>query len=168
MTNPAHATTEAGQATGETCAALAEFLHRFMTAAKTNATDFLAGTDLTFSQLKVLFTVGSHDRALSVNEIAERIHLSLAATGRTVDKLVGADLVNRREDDTDRRVKRISLTAAGQRFIDSERAVKEQTITSFVDTLPADVSDQLRHALNRILHADTDYFAACTAAPHTV
>ena len=84
MTNPAHATTEAGQATGETCAAaLAEFLHRFMTAAKTNATDFLAGTDLTFSQLKVLFTVGSHDRALSVNEIAERIHLSLAATGRT-------------------------------------------------------------------------------------
>lgn len=138
-----------------------------MSVAKTNATDFLAGTDLTFSQLKVLFTVGSHDTPLSVNEIAERIHLSLAATGRTVDKLVCADLVNRREDEADRRVKRISLTGAGQRFIDSERAVKDETIMSFVKTLPVDVGEQLRDALNRILHADTDYFAECTRTPRT-
>ncbi|QHN19664.1 MarR family transcriptional regulator [Gordonia amarae] len=150
-----------------TCAVLTEFLHRFLSAAKTNATDFLADSELTLSQLKVLFTLGHHDGPMSVNEIAERIHLSLAATGRTVDKLVGATLVDRREDQADRRVKRISLTSAGQRFIDSERAVKDDTVARFVSTLPADVGEQLRAALDLVVHADTDYFAECTRGPRT-
>ena len=150
-----------------TCAVLTEFLHRFLSAAKTNATDFLADSELTLSQLKVLFTLGHHDGPMSVNEIAERIHLSLAATGRTVDKLVGAALVDRREDETDRRVKRISLTRSGREFIAAERAVKDDTVASFVSILPPDVAQQLRAALDRIVHAGTDYFAECHRTPRT-
>ena len=131
-----------------------------MAVAKTNATDFLAESELTLSQLKVLFALGSSDGPMSVNELADRIHLSLAATGRIIDKLVGVTLVNRR-------VKRISLTDSGQEFIDSERAVMDDTITRFVSTLPADIGEQLRAALDRIVRADTDYFAACSHSPRT-
>ncbi|MBD0021818.1 MarR family transcriptional regulator [Gordonia pseudamarae] len=138
-----------------------------MAVAKTNATDFLAESELTLSQLKVLFALGSSDGPMSVNELADRIHLSLAATGRIIDKLVGVTLVNRREDTVDRRVKRISLTDSGQEFIDSERAVMDDTITRFVSTLPADIGEQLRAALDRIVRADTDYFAACSHSPRT-
>ena len=166
---PAPGSTATGIPANEraTCAVLIEFIHRLMAATNSNAAGFLSDSELTLSQLKVLFTLGGNDGPMPVNEIADRIHLSLAATGRTVDKLVGAALVDRREDETDRRVKRISLTRSGREFIAAERAVKDDTVASFVSILPPDVAQQLRAALDRIVHAGTDYFAECHRTPRT-
>ena len=76
-----------------------------------------------------------------MNEIAQQVNLSLAAAGRTVDKLVGTGLVDRREDIADRRVKRVSLTAEGTRVVDSQlripneaRVLGDDAVTNVVTT----------------------------------
>ncbi|GAC70563.1 MarR family winged helix-turn-helix transcriptional regulator [Gordonia soli] len=138
------------------------FLDRLSCLGKAHAMDTLASTDLTFSQLRVVFALYSHRSdegvAMSVNEIADQVGLSLAATGRVVDKLVGAGLVDRREDASDRRVKRVSLTDEGRHLVDSQLTIKQDLIRMFIARLPATVRTHLRAALLPIVDADTDYF----------
>ncbi|MFW0794050.1 MarR family transcriptional regulator [Gordonia sp. CPCC 205515] len=145
-----------------TCTTLIDFLDRLACLGKPHTMESLANTDLTFTQLRVLFTLAAHEsssESLSVNEIAEQIHLSLAAAGRTVDKLVGAGLVDRREDTADRRVKRVTLTADGQTIVDSHLTVKQDLIHAFVGGLPEDVRARLCAALDPIVDSAVDYFA---------
>lgn len=123
--------------------------------------DSLAATDLTFSQLRVLFTLGAHGvsgESMSMHEVAEQVHLSLAAAGRSVDKLVGSDLVDRREDPADRRVKRVSLTAKGRDIVDSQVSIKQDLIREFVARLPEHLRTGLCSALDPIVDDDVDYF----------
>ncbi len=75
--------------------------------------DGLATSDISFAHFRTLMVLAGQARALSLAELAEILHLSVAATGRNVDKLVGMGLVDRREDPADRRVKRVSLTDEG-------------------------------------------------------
>ncbi|WP_267616301.1 MarR family winged helix-turn-helix transcriptional regulator [Gordonia bronchialis] len=139
-------------------AALLEFLDRLACLGKAHTMDSLAATDLTFSQLKVMFALGAHEAPMSVNEIADHVHLSLAAAGRTVDKLVVSDLVDRREDSTDRRVKRVSLTADGKQFLDSHLTIKQEIVRRFVSGLPANMRGDLCRTLRPIVDDDVDYF----------
>jgi hypothetical protein len=44
--------------------------------------------------------VNRHGNALSVNELADELYLSLAAAGRAVEKLVGLSILSRREERT--------------------------------------------------------------------
>lgn len=120
--------------------------------------DVLAATDLTFSQMKVMFVLGAHEETLPVNEIADRVHLSLAATGRTVDKLVGLELVDRREDPADRRVKLISLTDAGVEFVQSHLTVRDELVHQFVSGLPETLRQGLTAALRPIVDSEVDHF----------
>ena len=140
------------------CATLLEFLDRLACLAKFQTMDSLSTSELTFSQMKVLFALGAHDQPMSVNEIADHVHLSLAAAGRTVDKLVGESMVDRREDPHDRRVKRVSLAAAGIEFVDSHMTVKHEIVRRFVAGLPETVRDDLRRALTPIVDDDADEY----------
>jgi DNA-binding MarR family transcriptional regulator len=148
--------------------ALIGFLDRLACVGKAHTMDTLAATELTFSQLRVMFALGAHGdgaECMSVNEIADHVNLSLAAAGRTVDKLVGAGLVDRREDATDRRVKRVSLTADGHRIVDSQLSVKQDLIRTFVARLPAPLRTGLCDALNPIVDNEVDYFAGIGDPP---
>lgn len=148
-----------------TCTTLTDFLDRLACLGKPHTMESLANTDLPFSQLRVLFTLSAHEsttesrpESMSVNEIAEQVHLSLAAAGRTVDKLVGAGLVDRREDTADRRVKRVTLTSDGREIVDSHLTVKQDLIRAFVSGLPQDVRVRLCDGLNPIVDSDVDFF----------
>ncbi|MDL9936858.1 MarR family transcriptional regulator [Gordonia sp. ABSL1-1] len=146
-------------------AVLIDFLDRLACLGKSQAMDSLAASDLTLSQLKVVFALGAHDEPMSVNEVAEHVHLSLAAAGRTVDKLVVSNLVDRREDSADRRVKRVSLTDEGRAFVDSQLSVKEELVRGFVAGLPAPVCTDLLNALRPIVDSAVDYFDLGPPAP---
>ncbi|MGC5248321.1 MarR family winged helix-turn-helix transcriptional regulator [Gordonia sp. DT219] len=140
------------------CRALHEFLDRLTCLGKAAAMDDLATTDLTFSQIRVVFAAGDAQVPMSVHEIADVIGLSLAATGRTVDRLVRLGFVDRREDPADRRVKRISLTDGGRRFVDEQLSIRQEVITDFVARLPAAHREALTDALRPIIDSPTDYF----------
>jgi DNA-binding MarR family transcriptional regulator len=93
--------------------------------------------DLTLSQLRMLFVLDHEGSALAVNELADRVSLSMAAAGRAVDALVRSGLLSRREDADDRRVKRIALAPKGVRTIEQIGAARRQSLERFVGALSA-------------------------------
>jgi DNA-binding MarR family transcriptional regulator len=134
--------------------ALQEFLTRLFCSAEADALDGVPISDLTFTQFKTIMILRSQERALSVHDLADVLGLSLAATGRSVDKLVQAGLVHRREDEHDRRVKRVTLTEEGHSVVEAHIGGKESHVRDFVAKLPADLRAQLVDALSPILQGD--------------
>ncbi|MDV7099587.1 MarR family winged helix-turn-helix transcriptional regulator [Gordonia amicalis] len=144
-------------------AALVAFLDRLLDLGRPETMESLAATDITFSQLRVLCALGSHDGPMPVNAIAEQVQLSLAAAGRTVDKLVCIGFADRREDSADRRIKRVSLTGDGVRYLETHLALQHDTVRQFVAGLPAELRDNLCSALRPIVDDAVDHF--CLTAP---
>ncbi|GAA2802772.1 MarR family winged helix-turn-helix transcriptional regulator [Crossiella cryophila] len=74
------------------------------------------GADLQLVQIATLFTLDRGSEP-TVRELAERIGRSVSATSRLLDQLAQRGLIHRREDESDRRAKRVGLTEAGTRFL---------------------------------------------------
>ncbi|MEX1173892.1 MAG: MarR family transcriptional regulator [Chloroflexota bacterium] len=69
--------------------------------------------DLTFPQWRVLVVLGGRPEGLGVQEIAQRIAVTLPATGRQLHRLAERGLLVLEPDARDRRVTRARLTEAG-------------------------------------------------------
>src|SRR5690349_5021643 len=77
----------------------------------------LAELDLSFTQVKALFTLERGER--SVGEIGTALGLSLPATSRSVDGLAQRGFVVRRESSEDRRSKLVALTPQGREVLEA-------------------------------------------------
>ncbi len=117
---------------------LESFVGHLHCGAQNAGIDALLAADLTFSQMRTLLVLTQSHDPLPIHEIAGRLELSVAAAGRNVDQLVRVGLVDRVEDELDRRIKRISLSAAGIRLI---ATFKEGQRRYALDLL-ADVDEQ--------------------------
>ncbi|HWI74964.1 MAG TPA: MarR family transcriptional regulator [Baekduia sp.] len=78
----------------------------------------LAELDLSMTQLKLLHILVECETEISVKELAEALSMSLPNASRTVDGLLQRGLVERREDEHDRRVKRLQATDKARDLID--------------------------------------------------
>lgn len=96
---------------------LESFVGRLHCGIQSAGIEALIAADLTFSQMRTLLVLTQHAEPIPIHEVATRLELSVAAGGRNVDQLVRLGLVDRVEDDVDRRVKRISLSGAGRDLI---------------------------------------------------
>lgn len=76
----------------------------------------LGDADISLTQLGALFLLQELDEP-TIKEMAGALGRSLSATGRLLDQLVRRGLVSRREDDRDRRVKRVAITEQGRAFL---------------------------------------------------
>ncbi|WP_458071214.1 MarR family winged helix-turn-helix transcriptional regulator [Rhodanobacter sp. BL-MT-08] len=94
--------------------------------------------ELTMTQLRMLFVLEHAGRDMAVNELAEQVGVSMAATGRAVDIVVRTGLLSRREDESDRRIKRIGLTESGRAAIVQIGQARRRAVESFVAKLDAD------------------------------
>jgi DNA-binding MarR family transcriptional regulator len=137
----------AAQLTGE----LADFLRLAIRPGQDEALRLAAELDLSMSQLRALFVLDGNDAELAVNELAERIGLSMAATGRALDHLVRTDLVSRREDQDDRRVKRIAITPRGRRAMSGLARAKRAGLRRFADGLDHAERERLSQAIAPVL-----------------
>jgi DNA-binding MarR family transcriptional regulator len=87
---------------------------------------------ISVSQCYVLETLHTHG-ALTMNELAEKMYLSVSTVTRVVDELVKKGFVQREEDPADRRIRVIDLTRQGeaafqkswQNVLHSERTILE-------------------------------------------
>lgn len=113
--------------------------------------------DLTFSQLKMLFILGSAEESLTVGELGEKTFLSLPAAGRAVEGLQKNALVIRKEDEWDRRVKRVTLTESGRNAINQ---ISDQRLDS-MKTLVSGLDDDQRRALAEALAPVVAYVPHC-------
>ncbi len=90
--------------------------------------------DFSLAQLATLYLLermGEH----SVKQVAEVIGRSLSATSRLLDQLVKRGLVQREEDERDRRAKRVVLTEHGQKLLrdlERERADAQLVVMAYL------------------------------------
>lgn len=105
--------------------------------------------DLTLTQVKALTALSSDE--LTVKELAERLGLSLPGASRAVDALVDRDLIARREDSADRRMKRLRCTEAGRVSLQRLDEVRLAGLEQFTAKLPAGQAERLSAALRPIL-----------------
>jgi DNA-binding MarR family transcriptional regulator len=122
--------------------------------ANANNRDFLpeiSELDLSLTQLKALAVLDERADALSVKDLSECLGLSLAATSRAVDGLVKRKLVEREEDPTDRRVRRVGLTARGRRIVERLIAIRIASLERLIESFNDEQRDKLADALDSIL-----------------
>jgi DNA-binding MarR family transcriptional regulator len=105
----------------------------------------LAELDLSFTQVKALFTLERGER--SVGEIGAALGLSLPATSRSVDGLAQRGFVVRRESSEDRRSKLVALTPHGREVLEACVAGRRAAMEQFV----ASLSEAERSALHSAL-----------------
>ncbi|HEX4034837.1 MAG TPA: MarR family transcriptional regulator [Solirubrobacteraceae bacterium] len=110
-----------------------------------------AELDLTLSQLRALVALWQAHEPLSVGALADAVGLSDAAAVRMVDGLLLNGLAARREDEHDRRIKRISLSAAGREAVTTLVAAKRESLEALTSTLLDEEVDLLSAALGAIL-----------------
>jgi DNA-binding MarR family transcriptional regulator len=122
---------------------------RLMTAGAFNAYAAFEDLDLTLTQVKALLALS--DAELTVKELAEHLGLSLPGTSRAVDALVERDLLHRREDLHDRRMKRLRNTAAGDEALARLDEGRLAGLEAFTATLPHSQRKRLAAALRPIV-----------------
>ncbi|MFZ2512461.1 MAG: MarR family transcriptional regulator [Gordonia sp. (in: high G+C Gram-positive bacteria)] len=130
---------------------VAAFIDRVLCATHATTADTLAATELSVSQLRMLFLLRDSAEPPTVNEVADGVALSVAAAGRAADRLVAAGLVDRREDRHDRRMKRLSLTADGQRLLEAHFQVHASAVEGLLAEMPAEVCARLHDGVTAAL-----------------
>jgi DNA-binding MarR family transcriptional regulator len=109
--------------------------------------DLIAELDLSFTQIKALCAMDLDREDRSVKGLAESMHVSLPAMSRAVDGLHARGFVDRDEDPSDRRMKRVRLTEPGQAIASSLTKGRLAGVRGFLDSL----SDEEAAALARAL-----------------
>jgi DNA-binding MarR family transcriptional regulator len=130
---------------------LFDFLAVLMKDTQSEVFEVARELDLTLSQLRALFALAHCEEDPALTELAPAVGLSVAATGRLIDGLVRADLVDRREDRVDRRIKRVSLTARGNRTLERLAAARRDGLRRFVQTLSDEERAQFARALDPVV-----------------
>ena len=141
---------------------LMAFLATTMKSAQGEVFRVVEELELTMTQLKLLHVLDGADREVTPSELARLVGLSPAATGRAVDALTRQNLVSRREDDADRRVKRLALTDAGAQAVGRIMAARHEGLMGLVTSLDPAQRDALSAALRPLLPAHSD---RCTEDP---
>ncbi len=100
----------------------------------------LAGLDdgVTLTQFRALVVLRAHG-ATRLNRLAERLGVNASTALRTVDRLIAGGLVDRHENEQDRREVVIASTERGQRLVDDVTAHRRAAIQQIVAAMaPAD------------------------------
>jgi DNA-binding MarR family transcriptional regulator len=115
--------------------------------------------ELSLTLIKLLHHLEDAGRELTLKEGAELVGVSLPAASRMVDDLVRRGFVQRHEDATDRRMKRVGLTDAGRSVIRRLNAARLTGLEQFSHGLSKSERQALARALALLLErADV---AAC-------
>jgi DNA-binding MarR family transcriptional regulator len=115
----------------------------------------LAEVGLSMTQLKMLHILAECETEVSVKELAEDLSMSLPNASRTIDGLLQRGYVERREDEHDRRVKRVGPTPAARELIDRVDTARLQGLEAWAERLSPVQRTTLLDALS-LLPKDKD------------
>ena len=136
--------------------ALIVFLHKNCNA---DLFEAVGALELSLSQIKLLHHLEDQPRELSLKEAAEVVHVSMPAASRMVDDLVRRGFAQRREDEDDRRMKRVCLTDGGRTAIRRLNAARLSGLEQFSNNLTSTERGSLAQALQQLLERED--IAAC-------
>ncbi len=92
--------------------------------------------EVSLSQLRVLVMIASRP-SMNLGGIAMGLGVHPSNATRAVDRLVGAGLLDRRDDPTDRRNLQLDLTAAGHALVERVMDDRRSAIASILERMPA-------------------------------
>jgi DNA-binding MarR family transcriptional regulator len=136
--------------------ALIVFLHKNCNA---DLFEAVGALELNLTQIKLLHHLEDQPRELSLKQAAELVHVSLPAASRMVDDLVRRGFAQRREDEEDRRMKRVCLTNDGRRVIRRLNDARLSGLEQFTHSLTTPERRSLASALSKLLERED--VAAC-------
>ena len=119
MTRTARDDATTGSEQDELISCLEHVQDSFERRALSSMAEPLISTPLTMQQLKVLTMIAIDPEKATGHELAAQLKVSVAAMSGLVDRLVEHGMVSREEDPSDRRVRRLSVTAEGSSTIRS-------------------------------------------------
>jgi DNA-binding MarR family transcriptional regulator len=128
--------------------ALVVFLHKNC---NSDLFEAIGALELTLTQIKLLHHLEDQPRELTLGEAAELVHVSLPAASRMVDDLVRRGFAQRREDEEDRRMKRVCLSDGGRTVIRRLNAARLSGLEQFTRSLTPEERRPLAHALACLL-----------------
>jgi DNA-binding MarR family transcriptional regulator len=105
---------------------------------------------LTMAQMVSLYIL-DYAGPQSVTAIASFLNLSPAATSHLVDRLVGGGFVGRTEDQSDRRQKRVAITAAGRSLAARIHQERAREFASALAFLTPELQRQFARVLGRVV-----------------
>jgi DNA-binding MarR family transcriptional regulator len=111
------------------------FIHRSMH----DSARFIKASGFSMPQFFLLMHLHRHQQC-GISDLSEHMDVTTAATSQLVDRLVHAGLLVRVENPSDRRAKQVSLSPAGEAFI--EKAIAERS--RWVDELAEALNDEER------------------------
>ena len=104
---------------------------------------------LTMQQLRVLLLLARHD-AIAMQELTRNLGVSTATVTGLVDRLAAHGYVTRREDEADRRIRRLSLTAEGRRVSTEILDAGARYQRRLLERLDAETLDMVETVLDRL------------------
>ena len=108
--------------------------------------------DLSMSHVKALGVLADCGCELSVKEVSEELGLSVPGGSRTIDALLRRGYLERREDDADRRMKRIGITASGRDVARRILEARLEGLEQFTSSLTPEQRTRLMAALSDLPH----------------
>lgn len=105
---------------------------------------------LSLSHLGAIFHI-HRAGSCGVTEIGDYLGVTSAAASQMLDRLVEQGLVARTEDPEDRRVKRIELTAEGERALEAGIRARETWMSELAGTLAEDEKRTITSALQLMI-----------------
>jgi DNA-binding MarR family transcriptional regulator len=120
---------------------LTETLRQWMDLSTTRSmrewSHFVKTTGLSMPQFGILMHLHYH-RNCGLSQISERMDISAAAASQLVDRLVQHGLVERTEDQSDRRAKQLTLTPKGHELIKTGIAERSRWVDELAASLTPD------------------------------
>jgi len=102
--------------------------------------------NLSLSQLGAMFRI-HHDGSCGMTDLAEMLGISGAAASQLIDRLVSFGLLDRFEDENDRRAKRLQVTPDGDRMVHEIMDSRHR----WLEQLSESLSEDERESAARIL-----------------
>jgi DNA-binding MarR family transcriptional regulator len=136
-------------------------LHYLVKSSGRDVFQAMADADLTLTTYKALHILDAREQGdeVCVKHVAEDLVLSMPAASRIVDGLHQRGYVERREDEQDRRMKRVRITPAGREAMARVNATRLAASEQFAATLSDAERKRLAAALAPLL--ERPEVAAC-------
>ena len=114
---------------------------------------FAKENNISMSQMNTLFHL-YHKGDHAVSEVGEHMGITSAAASQILERMVQQGLVERTEDPSDRRVKRIAITEKGRALLDEGIRIRSSWINDLEHSLTDDEKEKIITGL-KILIAKT-------------
>ena len=131
---------------------LLDLWHHLMRGSSQHLYALIGELDISITQMKTLHALDECADEVSVKELAHRLGLSLPGASRTVDGLLRRGWLERREDPTDRRMKRVGITPDGRTVIDRIETARLAGLEDYAASLSPEQRARLSSALSDLPH----------------